>query len=159
MYIKKNYYGTGDAVKKAKSIIEKEQGKVVILYGDVPIIREETIRELVSKSIENEEKATILTARIKNPTGYGRIIRDKNRKILKIIEEKDLEEKQRKITEINTGIYCFDIQTLVNTIDMIKPNNNQNEYYLTDLIGIISEMGETVSGYPVRDNTEILRSK
>ena len=109
-------------------------GKVVILYGDVPIIREETIRELVDKSIEKNEKATILTSRIKNPTGYGRIIRDKDGKILKIIEE-----KQRRINEINTGIYCFDIQTLMETIEEIKPNNNQKEYYLTDVIGIISE--------------------
>ena len=114
-------------------------GKVVILYGDVPIIREETIRELVDKSIEKGEKATILTSRIKNPTGYGRIIRDKDGKILKIIEEKDLEEKQKRINEINTGIYCFDIQTLMKTIEEIKPNNNQKEYYLTDVIGIISE--------------------
>jgi len=74
-------------------------GKVVILYGDVPIIREETIRELVEKSVEKNEKATIL----------------------------------------NTGIYCFDIQTLMETIEEIKPNNNQKEYYLTDVIGIISE--------------------
>ena len=109
-------------------------GKVVILYGDVPIIREETIRELVNKSVEKNEKATILTSRIKNPTGYGRIIRDKDGKILKIIEE-----KQRKITEINTGIYCFDIQTLMEIIEKIEPNNNQKEYYLTDVIGIISE--------------------
>ena len=114
-------------------------GKVVILYGDVPIIREETIRELVNKSVEKNEKATILTSRIKNPTGYGRIIMDKDGKILKIIEEKDLEEKQRKITEINTGIYCFDIQTLMKTIEKIEPNNSQKEYYLTDVIGIISE--------------------
>ena len=114
-------------------------GKVVILYGDVPIIREETIRELVEKSVEKNEKATILTSRIKNPTGYRRIIRDKDGKILKIIEEKDLEEKQRRINEINTGIYCFDIQTLMDTIEEIKPNNNQKEYYLTDVIGIISE--------------------
>ena len=114
-------------------------GKVVILYGDVPIIREETIRELVEKSVEKNEKATILTSRIKKPTGYGRIIRNKDGKILKIIEEKDLEEKQRRINEINTGIYCFDIQTLMETIEEIKPNNNQKEYYLTDVIGIISE--------------------
>ena len=82
-------------------------GKVVILYGDVPIIREETIRELVEKSVEKNEKATILTSRIKNPTGYGRIIRDKDGKILKIIEEKDLEEKQRRINYnhmINGGV-------------------------------------------------------
>ena len=114
-------------------------GKVVILYGDVPIIREETIRKLVEKSVEKNEKATILTSRIKNTTGYGRIIRDKDGKILKIIEEKDLEEKQRRINEINTGIYCFDIKTLMETIEEIKPNNNQKEYYLTDVIGIISE--------------------
>ena len=91
------------------------------------------------KSVEKNEKATILTSRIKNPIGYGRIIRDKDGKILKIIEEKDLEEKQKRINEINTGIYCFDIQTLMETIEEIKPNNNQKEYYLTDVIGIISE--------------------
>lgn len=149
--------GTGHAVMQAKPFLQGKKGKVVILYGDVPIIRPETLKNLISKSIKNKEYATLLTAMYENPTGYGRIIRDEGGNIKGIVEEKDADPLQKKhIKEINSGIYCFDIEELLRAIDKIKPNNAQGEYYLTDVIRIMNEEGLKTGAVIVEDNTEIL---
>ena len=149
--------GTGHAVMQAKPFLEGKKGKVVILYGDVPIIRPETLKKLISKSIKNKEYATLLTAIYENPTGYGRIIRDEGGNIKGIVEEKDADPLQKKhIKEINSGIYCFDIEELLRAIDKIKPDNAQGEYYLTDVIRIMNEEGLKTGAVIVEDNTEIL---
>lgn len=149
--------GTGHAVMQAKPFLKGKKGKVVILYGDVPIIRPETLKNLISKSIKNKEYATLLTAIYENPTGYGRIIRDEGGNIKGIVEEKDADPLQKKhIKEINSGIYCFDIEELLNAIDKIKPNNAQGEYYLTDVIKIMNDEGLKTGAVIVEDNTEIL---
>ncbi len=149
--------GTGHAVMQAKPFLEGKKGKVVILYGDVPIIRPETLKNLISKSIKNKEYATLLTAIYENPTGYGRIIRDEGGNIKGIVEEKDADPLQKKhIKEINSGIYCFDIEELLRAIDKIKPDNAQGEYYLTDVIRIMNEEGLKTGAVIVEDNTEIL---
>lgn len=149
--------GTGHAVMQAKPFLEGKKGKVVILYGDVPIIRPETLRNLIFKSIKNKEYATLLTAIYENPTGYGRIIRDEGGNIKGIVEEKDADPLQKKhIKEINSGIYCFDIEELLRAIDKIKPDNAQGEYYLTDVIKIMNDEGLKTGAVIVEDNTEIL---
>ena len=149
--------GTGHAVMQAKKYLRGKKGKVVILYGDVPIIRPETLKNLISKSIKNKEYATLLTAIYENPTGYGRIIRDEGGNIKGIVEEKDADPLQKKhIKEINSGIYCFDIPELLHAIDKIKPNNAQGEYYLTDVIKIMNDDGLKTGAVIVEDNTEIL---
>ena len=148
--------GTGHAVMQATSFLEGKKGKVVILYGDVPIIRPETVKNLIEKSIKNREYATLLTAIYENPKGYGRIIRDEGGNIKGIVEEKDASETQREIKEINSGIYCFDIQELLLALKEIKPNNAQGEYYLTDVIKIMNEKGLKTGAVIVEDNTEIL---
>ena len=149
--------GTGHAVMQAKPFLQGKKGKVVILYGDVPIIRPETLKNLISKSIKNKEYATLLTAIYENPTRYGRIIRDEGGNIKGIVEEKDADPLQKKhIKEINSGIYCFDIEELLNAIDKIKPNNAQGEYYLTDVIKIMNDAGLKTGAVIVEDNTEIL---
>lgn len=149
--------GTGHAVMQAKPFLQGKKGKVVILYGDVPIIRPETLKNLISKSIKNKEYATLLTAIYENPTGYGRILRDEGGNIKGIVEEKDADPLQKKhIKEINSGIYCFDIEELLNAIDQIKPDNAQGEYYLTDVIKIMNEEGLKTGAVIVEDNTEIL---
>lgn len=148
--------GTGHAVMQTTKFLEGRKGKVVILYGDVPIIRPETIKSLVAKSVNNKEYATLLTAIYDNPTGYGRIIRDEGGNIKEIKEEKDATEEQKNITEINAGIYCFDIQELLLALKEIKPNNVQGEYYLTDVIKIMNEKGLKTGALIVEDNTEIL---
>ena len=148
--------GTGHAVMQARKFLEGKKGKVVILYGDVPILRPETLQNLISKSIKNKEYATLLTAKYENPTGYGRIIRDEGGNIKAIVEEKDADELEKKIKEINSGIYCFDIEELLNALQKVNNDNAQGEYYLTDVIKIMNEDGLKTGAVIVEDNTEIL---
>ena len=148
--------GTGHAVLQAEEYLKDKHGKVVVLNGDVPILRPETIKNLIKKSIDNKEYATVLTAIYSNPTGYGRIVRDIGGNIKGIVEEKDATEDQKKIQEINAGIYCFDIQELLKALKKIKPDNAQNEYYITDVIKIMNEDGLKTGAVIVEDNTEIL---
>lgn len=148
--------GTGHAVMQASKYLEGKKGKVVILYGDVPILRPETVKNLVSKSIKNKECATLLTAIYENPTGYGRIVRDEGGNIKQIVEEKDADSVQKEIKEINSGIYCFDIEELLKALPKINSNNAQGEYYLTDVIKIMNDSGLKTGAVIVEDNTEIL---
>lgn len=148
--------GTGHAVMQAKEFLKGKKGKVVVLNGDVPILRPETIRNLVEKSITNKEYATLLTAIYDNPFGYGRIIRDEGGNVEGIVEEKDATEMQRKIKEINAGIYCFDIEELLNALDSINNDNASGEYYITDVIKIMNDNGLKTGAVIVEDNTEIL---
>ena len=148
--------GTGHAVMQATKYLEGKQGKAIILYGDVPILRPETLKNLLSKSIKNKEYATLLTAIYENPTGYGRIIRDEGGNIKAIVEEKDANMFEKEIKEINSGIYCFDIEELLSALKEIKPNNVQGEYYLTDVIKIMNDKGLKTGAVIVEDNTEIL---
>ena len=148
--------GTGDTVKQALPLLKGRKGKVVILCGDVPILRPTTLKNLIQKSIDNKEYATILTAIYENPMGYGRIIRDIGGNIKSIVEEKDADEEQILINEINAGVYCFDIEELTLAIQKINNNNAQKEYYLTDVIKIMNEKGLKTGAVIVDDNTEIL---
>ena len=148
--------GTGHAVMQASKYLEGKKGKVVILYGDVPILRKNTLENLVIKSFKNKEYATLLTAMYDNPTGYGRIIRDEGGNIKAIVEEKDANMFEKDIKEINSGIYCFDIEELLSALKLIQPNNVQGEYYLTDVIKIMNDKGLKTGAVIVEDNTEIL---
>ena len=148
--------GTGHAVLQAEEYLEGRKGKVVVLNGDVPIIRPETIKKLIEKSIRNKEYATVLTAIYNNPTGYGRIIRDDGGNVKEIVEEKDLSEEQKSNKEINAGIYCFDIDELLKALKELKPNNAQGELYLTDVVKIMNDKGLKTGAVIVKDNTEIL---
>lgn len=148
--------GTGHAVMQAKEYLKGKKGKVLVLNGDVPLIRPETLNKLIEKSIENKEYATLLTAIYYDPTGYGRIVRDEGGNIEGIVEEKDTTEEQKKITEINAGIYCFDIEALLEALEKITPNNKQGEYYITDVIQIMNNRGLKTGAVIVEDNTEIL---
>ena len=148
--------GTGHAVLQAEEYLEGRKGKVVVLNGDVQIIRPETIKKLIEKSIKNKEYATVLTAIYNNPTGYGRIIRDDGGNVKEIVEEKDLSEEQKSNKEINAGIYCFDIEELLKALKELKPNNAQGELYLTDVVKIMNDKGLKTGAVIVKDNTEIL---
>ena len=154
--IQEEMLGTGHAVLQAEKYLKDKHGKVVVLSGDVPIIRPETIKNLLQKSINNKEYATLVTAIYNNPTGYGRIIRDEGGSVEEIIEEKDANEEQRKIQEINAGIYCFDIQELLKALKELKPDNAQGELYLTDVVKIMNRKGLRTGAFTIKDNTEIL---
>ena len=148
--------GSGHAVIQAEEYLRGKTGKVLVLNGDVPILRPETLRKLVKKSIDGNEYATILTAIYENPTGYGRVLRDTKGNIEKIIEENDADEEQIKIKEVNAGIYCFDIEELLNSLSLLTSNNKKNEYYITDVIKIMNEKGLKTGAIVIDDSTEIL---
>ncbi|TCU68904.1 UDP-N-acetylglucosamine pyrophosphorylase /glucosamine-1-phosphate N-acetyltransferase [Tissierella praeacuta] len=147
-------YGTGFAVMQAMEDLD-DSSTVVILYGDTPLITESTIDELINYHSKNQFKATVLTAILDDPTGYGRIIREDTGDILKIVEQKDASEEEKKIKEINSGIYCFDGKLLKYALGKIDNNNAQNEYYVTDVIGILKEEGHKVGAYIIENSTEI----
>lgn len=154
--VQEEMLGTGHAVMQAAKYLEGKKGKVLVLNGDVPILRPETLNRLLNKSIENKECATLLTAIYDNPKGYGRIVRDEGGNIEAIVEEKDTNDEQKAIKEINAGIYCFDIEALLEALKEIKPNNAQGEYYITDVIAIMNAKGLKTGAVIVEDNTEIL---
>ena len=138
--------GTGHAVKMAKEYINDDD-TIVVLCGDTPLIKEDTLKRLFAYHIENEYHATVLTTKVENPTGYGRIIRDENGDLLKIVEQKDANEKEKAVNEINSGIYCFKGNSLREALDLIDNNNAQGEYYLTDTIYIMRDRGQKVGAY------------
>ena len=148
--------GTGNAVMQAEKYLKGKKGKVLVLNGDVPILRPTTLKNLIEKSIARKEYATVLTAIYDNPTGYGRIVRDEGGNIKEIVEEKDTNSSQKEIKEINSGMYCFDIKELLLALKKIKPDNAQGEYYLTDVVKIMNEKGLKTGAVIVEDNTEIL---
>ena len=152
----KEMLGTGHAIMQVIPNLKGRKGRILILNGDVPIIRTETLKNLLNESIEKKQYATILTAIYDNPKGYGRIIRDELGNVKEIVEEKDASEKQKQIQEINAGIYCFDIEELILALEKLTPNNAQGEYYLTDVIKIMNEKGLKTGAVVVEDNTEIL---
>ncbi|MDR7855664.1 bifunctional UDP-N-acetylglucosamine diphosphorylase/glucosamine-1-phosphate N-acetyltransferase GlmU [Tissierella sp.] len=147
-------YGTGYAVMQAVDHIE-DNSTVIILYGDTPLITENTINNLMNYHNENEFQGTVLTALLDNPTGYGRIIREENGHILKIVEERDASEEEKKIKEINSGIYCFNGKLLKYALGKIDNNNAQKEYYATDVIGILKDEGYKVGAFVIADSNEI----
>lgn len=136
--------GTGHAIMCAKDFLINKKGVVAVFAGDAPLVEEKTVRELMEIHNTNGYKATILTSIIQDATGYGRIIRDNNGDVLKIVEHKDCSEEELKVKEINSAMYCFDIEALLESLDKINNNNAQGEYYLTDVIGILKSKGEKV---------------
>ena len=152
--IQKNPCGTADAVKSAlKKIPVKKNNKILILCGDVPFISPKSLGALIKK-IDSSDLC-LGTFHQTNPTGYGRVIR-KGNDIVKITEEKDATEKIRKITEINTGIICIKEDILRKYIKKIKNNNKQKEFYLTDLISLLSDNNHKISSYCIKDELETM---
>lgn len=154
--IQEEQLGTGHAVMKAAKLLEGKKGKVLILNGDHPIMRPETLKKLVKQSNEREESATILTMVHEQVIPYGKIIHDEDGKIKEIIEHKDCNEEQLMIREVNLGMYCFDIQELLKALKCLKNNNVQKEYYLTDVIKIMYDKGLKTGSIVVSDNAEVL---
>jgi bifunctional UDP-N-acetylglucosamine pyrophosphorylase / glucosamine-1-phosphate N-acetyltransferase len=150
----KEQRGTGDAVMAARSQLANS-GTVLILSGDVPLIKAETLRGLIQSHQEHEAACTMLSVRLENPSGYGRVVRNDSGALVKIVEQKDANEQERQIREINAGIYCFDASKLLKALERVQPNNKQGEYYLTDVPGILRYDGETVAIYLHSDPREV----
>lgn len=139
--------GTGHAVKQAKDIVPEDVENILVLCGDTPLLRSQTIQKLLKNHGENKALCTILSANAPNPEGYGRIVRDNRGNVQQIIEEKDADEEVKMITEINTGAYCFNKEKLFEALEELTPKNKQGEYYLTDVISIFREKGLQVISY------------
>ena len=154
----KEQLGTGDAVNAARTFLENEDSTLLILSGDVPMIRAETLAALVQQHHTHRGKGaacTILTVRLDDPTGYGRIVRDSEGLFDKIVEQKDATEEEKAVNEINSGIYCFDTKKLYDALSKVQNNNSQGEYYLTDVPHLLREAGEDIAIYRHNDAHEI----
>lgn len=152
----KEQLGTGHAVLQAREFIEDHQGPVLILYGDIPLLTEQTLKRLVTTWERSGAGAAILTAFFDNPHGYGRIIRNNQEQIIRIVEEKDASKEEKQIREINSGVYCFNSKLLAEALDNLDNNNAQGEYYLTDAISYLQAKGEKIIPVVVEDKEEIL---
>lgn len=152
--IQEQQLGTGHALLCAENFMKDKEGAVAVFTGDAPLITEDTIKKFLDFHEKGQFKATILTAVVENPTGYGRIIRNDNGEVERIVEEKDCNEAESKVNEVNSGMYCFDIKELMDNLDKLNNNNSQGEYYLTDVIELIKNKGHKVGAISV-DEDEI----
>lgn len=148
--------GTGHAVLQVEDLLEDKDGMTLVVCGDTPLLTAETLESLFKTHEKSQAKATILTAHMDNPFGYGRIIRDDSGNVIKIVEQKDATPEEEKVCEINTGTYCFDNQMLFEMLHLVGNDNAQNEYYLPDVIELLKDRGETVSAYKMDDVSESL---
>ncbi|MGV3196996.1 bifunctional UDP-N-acetylglucosamine diphosphorylase/glucosamine-1-phosphate N-acetyltransferase GlmU [Lactobacillus amylovorus] len=148
--------GTGDAVMTAKEELGDKDGATLVVTGDTPLFTTETFDELFKYHAEKGNAATVLTAEAPNPFGYGRIIRDDQGNVLRIVEQKDGKPEELKAKEINTGVFCFDNKKLFEALKHVDNNNAQGEYYLTDVLEILRNSGERVGAYKMPDFSESL---
>lgn len=147
--------GTGHATQLALAE-SSPQGTVLVLAGDTPMLTGKSLSTFLKAHNEGNFAASVLTAEHPDPTGYGRIIRDENDELSKIVEERDASEDQKFIVEINSGVYAFDGAKLVDAIGQITNSNSQGELYLTDVIGILKNSGDSIAAIMLDDFTEIL---
>lgn len=137
--VQEEQLGTGHAIMKAEDLLKDFNGDVIILSGDVPLLRFETVQKLIDEHYNNNNSATLLTTIFKDTHGYGRIVRDEHGNFSKIVEDKDASEDVKKIKEINPAIYIVNSKVLIESLNKITPNNSQGEYYLTDIFRYISK--------------------
>jgi bifunctional UDP-N-acetylglucosamine pyrophosphorylase/glucosamine-1-phosphate N-acetyltransferase len=147
--------GTGHAVMQAEGHLAGFDGTVVVLNGDVPGLRAATIRRFIEHHRAGGGAATVLTARVADPAGYGRIVRDAAGKLERIVEHRDATDAERAIDEINSGLFCFEARELFPALRRVTRRNAQNEYYLTDVIGLLRAEGRGVAAYCVDDPREV----
>ncbi|TWT06217.1 bifunctional UDP-N-acetylglucosamine diphosphorylase/glucosamine-1-phosphate N-acetyltransferase GlmU [Planomicrobium sp. CPCC 101079] len=148
--------GTAHAVQQAASLIEGKPGTTLVVCGDTPLIRPETMQALLDHHNAAGAKATILTAIADNPTGYGRILRSEAGSVERIVEQKDASSEEQLVKEINTGTYCFDNESLFEALKLVSNDNVQGEYYLPDVIEILQKQGETVAAFATDSFEETL---
>jgi len=148
--------GTGHAVMVCREAVAGRFEHVLVLCGDGPLIRAETIRLLIERHISADAAATLATAEIADPSGYGRIVRDGEGRLLGIVEHGDCDAEQRRIREVNPSYYCFRAADLLETLQQVRPNNVKNEYYITDCIALLIESGRTVNAITAVPPEDIL---
>ena len=148
--------GTGHAVMQAEPLLKGVSGTLLVTCGDTPLVTEDTFRRLLECHERTKAAATVLTAVMPDPTGYGRVIRDDNGQVVKIVEQKDGTAEELAVQEVNAGIYCFDMDFLWDMLHDVTNDNAQGEYYLTDIIGMLVAAGKVVSAFAAPDYRETL---
>ena len=148
--------GTGHAVLQAKDLLKDEEGSTLVICGDTPLFSAETLNQLFEFHEESKAKGTILTAIAEDPTGYGRVVRQSDKEVSRIVEQKDANEEEQAITEINTGTYVFNNKALFEALDKVGNENAQGEYYLPDVISIMKEAGDTVKAFTMDNFDEAI---
>ena len=148
--------GTGHAVLQAKNVLADYKGLIVILCGDVPLLKPATIKSLVDNHLAAKAVVSVLTTIPPPPHAYGRIVKDDKDNVLKIVEYKDATEDEKKIGEINTGIYCVDTKFLFFALGKVKNINQQHEYYLTDIVEIACRAWQKVKSFIASDYIEVM---
>ncbi len=154
--LQKKQLGTGDAVLTAADELAAEKGATLVITGDTPLFTSQTFQKLFNYHQSKGNAATVLTAQAPNPYGYGRIIRDDQDNVLRIVEQKDATADELKINEINTGVFCFDNQLLFSALKKVDNQNAQGEYYLTDVLEILRNEGQRIGAYKMPDFSESL---
>ena len=148
--------GTGHAVRCALSELSNDCANVVILSGDVPLIKSSTIHDLIGNHVINKNSVTVLGVFLENPFGYGRIVENAKGCVEKIVEQADADDLEKNINIVNSGIYCVKRDFLENALSQIKSDNNQNEIYLTDIVGIASKQQKKIGLRICEDQTEVM---
>lgn len=151
----KEQLGTGHAVLVTKDLFKLFSGNVIIMPGDVPLIKEETLINLQKEHEQKHAAATVVTVELDDPKGYGRIVRNDEGFIEMIVEHKDASDELRKIKEINTGIFCFDAHELFSILPKIEQNNAQKELYLTDALELLRKEGKSIAAVTTYDSVEV----
>lgn len=154
--IQKQQLGTGHAVLQTEELLADFEGDVLVLSGDVPLLKAETVERLLGEHRQKQASATVLTAILDDPSGYGRVVRDERGLMKEIVEEKDADADQMRIGEINTGTFCFDRSSLFSALRMLTNDNQQGEYYLPDTLKLLREEGLPVWAVVVADPRETL---
>ena len=154
--IQKELLGSGDAVMTARKMLKNYSGDVLVVCGDTPLIRPETIKGLIEKHKKSQASATILTAKLSDPTGYGRIARDDEGRVTGIVEQIKASLYEEVIDEINVGTYCFKSADLFETLESVKPDNKKKEIFLTDTISIMKNKGKKIESYLTGDPDEAI---
>lgn len=148
--------GTGHAVLQAKNLMDKQVGSCLVICGDTPLLTAETLEALFDYHEAEDAKATILTAQVDDPKGYGRVIRQADGHVSHIVEDKDANSEEKQVKEINTGTYIFDNQLLFELLGQVKNDNTQGEYYLPDVIGLLKERGEKILAHVMEHPEEAI---
>ncbi|WP_036709428.1 bifunctional UDP-N-acetylglucosamine diphosphorylase/glucosamine-1-phosphate N-acetyltransferase GlmU [Paenibacillus pinihumi] len=148
--------GTGHAVLQAKDLLANEEGTTIVICGDTPLVSKETVLAMLQLHEGSASAATVLTAELPDPSGYGRVIRGEQGQVEKIVEHKDCNMQEAAVREINTGTYCFNNRKLFEALSKVTNSNAQGEYYLTDVIGILQQQGEIIQAYCAADPAEAI---
>lgn len=154
--VQEEQLGTGHAVACAAPFLVGFRGPVLILCGDVPLIRQETLQEMLIRHRERQATISILTTVLDNPFGYGRVIKREGGRVLHIVEEKDATEEQKNVSEVNAGIYCVEAEFLAQAVASLRNDNAQGEYYLTDIVEMVTERGALCVAHQTTDTLEVM---